>query len=105
MADDTATPEQYATAIEEFATDLVDDERASFTFEEADGLAETLKCTTAKVIRDLRAYGLTYQGRPNEKRVRGFSSNPHDRWYGPGSSRTHGGSGWEQINGFGGQKG
>jgi len=90
--------------VEELATDLVDDDRTSFTFAEADELAETLQVTTAKVIRDLKAYGLTYEGRPNEKSVRGFTSNPHDRWYGPGSSPTHGGSGWEQIAGFGGRE-
>lgn len=91
--------------VEEFATELVDDERESFTFAEADSLAEDLQVTTAKVIRDLQAYGLKYEGRKVEKRVRGFSSNPHDRWSGPGSSPTHGGSGYEQINGFGGREG
>jgi hypothetical protein len=90
---------------EDFATELVDDDRTSFTFEEADSLAEDLKVTTAKVIRDLKAYGLTYEGRLAEKRVRGFTSNPHDRWFGPGSSPTHGGSGYEQIAGFGGREG
>jgi hypothetical protein len=87
-------------SVEDFATELADDDRSSFTFEEADELAIELRVTTAKIIRELREYGFTYEGRPKERRVRGFTSNPHDRWYGPGSSRTHGGSGWEQINGF-----
>lgn len=91
--------------VEELATDIVDDDRTSFTFAEADALAETLKVTTAKVIRDLKAYGLTYDGRQEARQVRGFNSNSHDRWSGPGSSPTHGGSGWEQINGFGGRIG
>lgn len=93
------------SSVEDLATDIVDDDRTSFTFEEADELAETMKVTTAKVIRDLKAYGLSYEGRPVERKVRGFTSNPHDRWHGPGSSPTHGGSGWEQISGFGGRDG
>jgi hypothetical protein len=93
-----------ASTVEELAEDIIDDGRESFTFTEADGLAELLKVTTAKVIRELRSYGLAYEGRPAEKRVRGFTSSSHDRYFGPGSSPMHGGSGWEQINGFGGQE-
>ena len=80
----------------------MDDDRTSFTFTEADELAKTLQVSTAKVIRDLKAYGLTYCGRPNEKSVRGFTSNSHDRWSGNPCS---GGSGWEQVTGFAGQEG
>lgn len=88
--------------IEEFVEDLLGDDRTSFTYEEADGLGVALKCTTAKVIRELTAYGLTYEGRPKEKKVRGFTSNCHDRWQ---NSGCHGGSGWEQVSGFAGQEG
>jgi len=92
-------------SVEEFATELADDDRESFTFEEADAVAVDLQVNTAKVIRELKAYGFAYEGRPKPQKVRGFTANPHDRWYGPGSSKTHGGSGYEQINGFGGREG
>ena len=93
------------TSIEAFAEWLLDDDRERFTFEEASKLSDALECHPSKVIRGLKAYGFTMEPREPERRVRGFQSNSHDRWYGPGSSPTHGGSGWEQINGFGGQQG
>jgi len=88
--------------VEELATDIMDDDRTSFTFAEADELAETLGVLTAQVIRDLKAYGLTYDGRTTERKVRGFTTNSHDRWNGNPCS---GGSGWEQVTGFAGQEG
>lgn len=95
----------YAS-IEEFAADLLDDDRFSFGFEEAEGLAEALGLIPQDVILELRdGYGFAYEGRPVERRPRGFTTSSHDRWYGPGSSPMHGGTGWEQINGFGGQEG
>jgi hypothetical protein len=63
--------------VEDFATELTDDDRTSFS----------------------------YEGRAKERRIRGFTTSSHDRWFGPGASPTHGGSGWEQINGFSGQVG
>jgi len=91
--------------VEELAEDVIDDGRESFTFAEADALADVLNVTTANVIREMRSYGLTYDGRAAERRVRGFTTSSNDRYFGPGSSPMHGGTGWEQINGFGGQEG
>lgn len=92
-------------SVEAFAEYLVDEERTSFTYMEADIIAKGLKVATYVVIDGLKGYGFSYEGRAEEKRVRGFTSNSHDRWYGPGSMKSHGGSGHEQITGFAGQRG
>ena len=92
--------------MEAFGEALLDDERTEFTFEEAEELAEALGLSVAtSVIVALKDYGFTMAERVPKKEVRGFHANNHDRWYGKGSCRTHGGSGWEQISGFGGQNG
>lgn len=92
-------------SIEAFATFLVDDDRDTFSFDEATELATALELAVPTAIRQLKAYGLSMVERPVARRVRGFTTSSHDRWFGPGSSRTHGGSGYEQIAGFSGQEG
>jgi hypothetical protein len=100
----STTPE--LESVEAFAESLLDDERTEFTFEEALELATALGLSVATpVIRALKEYGFRMEERQPERRVRGFRTNSHDRWTGPGSCATHGGSGWEQISGFGGQTG
>jgi len=42
---------------------------------------------------------------PEHTSVESFVEHLNDRWFGKGSSKSHGGSGWEQINGFAGQQG
>ena len=98
------TPEMES--VEAFAEYLLDDDRTEFTFDEAEGLAGALGFSVAApVIRELKGYGFAMAAREPERQVRGFRANSHDRWFGPGACRTHGGSGWEQISGFGGQTG
>ena len=93
-------------SVEAFVEFLVDNEREDFTFSEAEVLAKALgHSTPALVIRDLKGYGLKMTPREPAKRVRGFTTSSHDRFFGPGSSPMHGGSGWEQIAGFSGQEG
>ena len=92
-------------SVEAFVEFLLDEERMSFTLEEIEALGFCLHVSNPKLISDLKSYGLTMDEREVPKRVRGFQSNSHDRFYGPGSSKMHGGSGWEQISGFAGQKG
>lgn len=92
-------------SIDAFAEFLMAEDRASFSFIEAEVVATGLKVATYVVINGLKDYGFTYEGRTSEKRVRGYRSNSHDRWYGPGACKSHGGSGHEQITGFAGQKG
>lgn len=99
-------PEKVKSALEAFRDELLDDDRTEFTFGEAEKLAHELRFSTAaEVIRGLKALGLTMKERVPVKEVRGFNSNSHDRWYGKGSCKTHGGSGWEQVTGFAGQEG
>lgn len=99
-------PQPEQESVEAFVSFLLEDERVSVSFQEAEELAEALgfSCPT-NVIRELRAYGVTVGERPIARAVRGFHANSHDRWSGLGSCKTHGGSGWEQISGFAGQKG
>jgi hypothetical protein len=93
-------------SIEAFGEFLLADERTTFTFEEACELAEALGYSLpTPVIRGLKAYGFAMEERRTERRVRTISTSSHDRWYGPGSCKTHGGSGWEQIAGFAGRTG
>jgi len=96
--------DEYAT-IDTFAEFLVDDERESFTFAQAERVSDDLKVHVSVVIRGLKSYGLAMEAREPAKRVRGFRTSSNDRWFGPGSSRSHGGSGYEQICGWAGQKG
>ena len=93
-------------SIEAFGEYLLAEDRTSFTFEEACTVAEALGLSLpTPVIRGLKEYGFTMVERPTEKRVRGYRTSSHDRFFGPGSSPSHGGSGWEQIAGFAGQEG
>jgi len=88
--------------VETFVEYLMAEERTMFSFSEADLVAQAMKVATYKVIEGLKSFGFTYEGRSEPKKVRGFTSNSHDRWQ---ACRSHGGSGWEQITGFAGQKG
>lgn len=95
---------EYAS-VEALAEFLMDDNRDSFSVEDVIKLAECTQGSNLKIIHELKAYGLKMVARQPVRVVRGFKSNSHDRWSGPGSSPSHGGSGWEQIIGFAGQKG
>jgi hypothetical protein len=100
------TSEAFKTIITEFVDFLLGDERTSFTFAEAEELAADLGYSLpTAVIHALKAAGLDMEERGVARRIRTISSNSNDRWYGPGSCPTHGGSGWEQISGFAGDKG
>lgn len=81
------TAAEYASA-DAFAAYAFDDERETFT---ADDLA-ALNYRTRAPVRALRAaleaYGLRLAPRAPARRVRGFTTSSHDRWYGPGSDRT-----------------
>lgn len=93
-------------AVEAFGEELLDNDRTTFSYAEADVIAILIgHGVPTLVIRALKEYGFEQDERPVPKYVRGFQSNSHDRWYGPGSSPSHGGSGWEQINGLAGQEG
>lgn len=87
-------------SIEAFAEFLLDDERDSFTFDEVSVLNTKLGIRRSDIVKELEGYGLTYEPRETEKRIRGFKTSSNDRWFGPGSMDSHGGSGADQICGF-----
>lgn len=99
------TAAQIDEAVLSLALEVEDDDnRKVVSFEECDAVAEALGCHASCITRGLRALGFeTVRAIP--RRVRTISSNSNDRWFGPGSCPTHGGSGYEQISGFAGQKG
>lgn len=74
-------------------------------FSEIEAIANEVGIALGTMVGLVKGYGLKIGKRAIVREVRGFKSNPHDRWYGKGSSPTHGGSGWEQITGFAGQNG
>ena len=93
-------------SVDAFVDFLLADDRTEATYEEADELAAALgQSVPTLVIRKLVAAGCTVGARHAVKRVRGFTTSSNDRFFGPGSSPSHGGSGWEQINGFAGRQG
>lgn len=92
-------------SIEAFVEYMTDDERDVFTHADVNAIAQATQTSHHKVREELEGYGLRLARRANEKAVRGFTTNSNDRYYGPGAEKMHGGSGWEQINGFGGQEG
>lgn len=88
--------------VEAFVEFCMDDERTSFSPDDVTALCYSTHCRRQDVRRELEGYGLVYTGRSEERAVRGFRSNPHDRWL---AYPSHGGSGWEQIAGFAGREG
>lgn len=94
------------SSVDAFANFLLEEDRLEFTFEEATRLARDLGLSLpTPVIRQLKDLGFTMAPRHEPPKVRGFRTSSHDRFYGPGSCATHGGSGWEQIAGFAGRVG
>lgn len=93
-------------SIEAFVEYCLEEERETYTHIDLQELTYSLRRSHQKVRKDLEEYGLRLVYREKETSVRGIhSSSDHDRWWGPGSERTCGGSGHEQINGFSGQEG
>lgn len=83
------------SSIESFVQFLIDDERTVYSHEELQQLAfYTRAKSTRELHLSLDDIGLTLKKREHEKRVRGFTTSSNDRWYGPGSCPTHGGSGF-----------
>jgi hypothetical protein len=92
-------------SVEALAQFLCDDDRTVFSHEDLSALNYRMRRTVQELRRELESYGLTLAVREPARRVRGVTSNSHDRWFGPGSCKSHGGSGHEQISGFAGQRG
>ncbi len=85
-------------SIEAFGEFMFDENRFEFTFAEAVELARALGVHESYVIKGLKAYGFWMDVREEVKPVRGaVFARDHDRFFGPGSMNSHGGSGWEQV--------
>ena len=97
--------EKAEVAVEILVEDAMGNERNEVAFAEVEQIALEVGISLSTIVALVKGYGLKIGERPIVREVRGFKSNPHDRWYGKGSSPTHGGSGWEQITGFAGPKG
>src|SRR5271157_4772815 len=80
-------------SIEDFVQYLMDDERTEFSHEDLAALNYRLRKPVGEIKKALESYGFNLSVRPVEKKPRGFSSPDNDRWFGPGSEPTHGGSG------------
>lgn len=99
-----AAEPEYAS-LDDFVQFCMDDDRGTFTHVELRALAVNTRKSGSKLRAELESFGLALETREVVKKTRGFTANPHDRWYGPGACPSHGGSGHEQIRGFAGQKG
>jgi hypothetical protein len=92
-------------SVEDFVEYLMDDDRTEFDWRHLNCLSSRTGKSNRALKHELERWGFTLAERRAPKRCRGFNTNSHDRWYGPGSSKTHGGSGWEEITGMAGRKG
>ena len=88
-----------------FLNNMIEDEREEFNAGELQALAARLHLPVRQVRLTLEGLGLTLAERSKPRKGRGHTTSSNDRWYGPGSSPSHGGSGWEEITGFAGRKG
>lgn len=88
------------SSVEAFVESLIDNERDSYTVEEALVLGYSLKRSVPALHKELAGYGLKREERAVPRTVRGFNTSSNDRWYGPGSCKTAGGSGGDLITGF-----
>jgi hypothetical protein len=93
------------SCIEEFVEFLMDDDRTEFDWRHLNCLAHNTGRSNRSLRQELEGWGFKLAQRGKQKRTRGFNTSSHDRWYGPGSSPTHGGSGWEEITGMAGRTG
>jgi hypothetical protein len=92
-------------SVEDFVEYLCDDDRTEFDWRHLNCLSARTGRSNRALRQELQGWGFALAERKAPKRVRGFNANPHDRWYGPGSCKTHGGSGWSEITGMAGQEG
>jgi hypothetical protein len=83
------------SSIETFVQFCYDDERKEYSHEELCALNFRTRLLIQKIRAELSKYGLLLATRPIEKHIRGFTTNSHDRWDGPGSCPSHGGSGFD----------
>lgn len=84
------------SSIKAFIEFMHEDERTEFTHLDLSELSFALRRADVRGIRlELEAAGFQLARREHERHTRGFTTSSHDRWYGPGSCPTHGGSGFD----------
>ena len=98
-------PDPEHESVEAFVQFLRDDERTTFDHRDLSVLNYATRRRCGDLRKELEALGFVMILREPERDVRGFNTSSNDRWWGKGSEKCHGGSGWEQISGFAGQKG
>ena len=74
-----------------------DDERSEFSHEDLTQLNWQTGARMGDLRKELEGYGLKLAARAFEKRVRGFTTSSNDRWFGPGSLKTHGGAAYDGM--------
>lgn len=89
---------EYQT-VDAFVQYCLDDDKTEFTHTDLSAIAFNMRKSISIVRLELESWGLTLAARPVLASKRGFKSNSHDRWTGPGSSPTHGGSGIDTSTG------
>jgi hypothetical protein len=94
MANITFKSAPEFASIEAFVQFCMDDDKETFSHEDLTALNFRLRTPVASIRQALESFGLALETRLALKRTRGFTTSSNDRWFGPGSSRTHGGSGF-----------
>lgn len=89
-------------AVEELIEYVLGDDRSEATWSEVVELSSELKLHESVVIKEMKRQGLMVAEREIGRHMRGFRTSSNDRWFGPGSLESHGGSGAESMNGFAG---
>jgi hypothetical protein len=92
-------------SVRDFVEHLLDDGREEYSHEDLEALNYRLRLPVREIRAELGDWGLRLAVRPPVRRTRGFRTSSHDRWFGPGSCPTHGGSGagsaWIPATSFG----
>jgi hypothetical protein len=78
---------------------LLDDDRTEFSHEDLVALNYRLRRPVAQIRRELEDWGLRLAAREVPRHVRGFTTSSNDRWFGPGSEKTHGGAALNEFPG------
>jgi hypothetical protein len=84
-------------SVESLVQYLMDDDKTEFSHDDLSALNYRLTTPVGEIKKELESYGLKLLNRPTEKKPRGFNSPDNDRWFGPGSEKTHGGSGFSNV--------
>jgi hypothetical protein len=104
MSDLESGAPEYSS-VESFVEYMISAELDIFNHLDLLELGRNLRTSPSKLRKVLEGYGLKLAVREPPKQVRGFKTSSHDRWFGPGSCKTHGGAGGPSINGFATQAG